>query len=114
MKEEDNLYEVIAENVKTERKRLKMSQSRLAEEAEVSLDTIKSIESGRRTMSLGTYLKIVYALGSTPFGLMQSDGSSCFIDRVLFMTKNCNENQVEFVLYMIEKLLKGQAQFLKE
>ena len=35
MKEEDNLYEVIAENVKTERKRLKMSQSRLAEEADV-------------------------------------------------------------------------------
>lgn len=112
MEREESLYDTIAENIKKERKRLKMSQSQLAEKAEVSLDTIKSIEHGRRSMSLDTYLKIVDALEITPLALMEQEESAYYIDRFIFMTKNCSENQVEFVLYMVEKLLKGQAHYL--
>lgn len=111
---EENLYETIAENIRTERKRLHMSQSLLAERAEVSLDTIKSIEHGRRAMSLDTYLKIVNALETTPLTLMNQEESTCYIDRFVFMTKNCSENQVEFLLYMIEQILKGQAHYLRK
>ncbi|MDE6979960.1 MAG: helix-turn-helix transcriptional regulator, partial [Lachnospiraceae bacterium] len=101
-------------NIKAGRKKLNISQSQLAERAEVSLDSIKSIERGRRSMSLDTYMKIVNALGTTPFDLMRTGNCSYIIDRFMFMVKNCNDNQVEFVLYMVEKLLKGQAQYLKE
>ena len=62
----DNIYEIIAENIKRERKRLRISQLVLAEKADVSVDTVKSLESGRRAMSLETYLRIVQALESTP------------------------------------------------
>lgn len=55
----DNIYEIIAENIKRERKRLRISQLVLAEKADVSVDTVKSLESGRRAMSLETYLRIV-------------------------------------------------------
>ncbi len=41
-----------------------------AERADVSLDTIKSVENGRRAMSLDTYLNIVHALESSPMVLM--------------------------------------------
>lgn len=57
----DNIYEIIAENIKRERKRLRISQLVLAEKADVSVDTVKSLESGRRAMSLETYLRIVQA-----------------------------------------------------
>lgn len=65
-------------------------------------------------MSLDTYLKIVNALDTTPLALMNQEESTCYIDRFVFMTKNCNENQVEFLLYMVEQMLKGQAHYLKE
>ena len=70
MGREKQLYEVIAENIKKERKKLCMTQGQLAERADLSLDTIKSVEHGRRAMSLDTYLKIVQALNTTPLALM--------------------------------------------
>lgn len=114
MQQEEKLYEIIAENVRKERKKLHISQGRLAEMAQVSIDTIKSIESGRRSMSLDTYLKIVEALGTTPLALMNREKAEYYIDRFVFMTKDCSNNQVEFVLHMVEELLKGQDYYLKE
>ena len=53
------MYDIIAGNIRRERIRLCMSQAELAERADVSVDTIKSVENGRRAMSLDTYLSIV-------------------------------------------------------
>ena len=47
-----------------------MTQAELAERADISLDMIKSVENGRRAMSLDTYLNIVNALESSPMVLM--------------------------------------------
>ena len=63
---EQVLYQTIACNIRKRRKQLRYSQAKLAEKADISVDTIKSIESGRRTMNLDTYLKIVEALETTP------------------------------------------------
>ena len=65
-----NLYGTIAGNIKKERKRLSISQVQLAEKADVSVDTIKSVENGRRAMGLDTYLNIMQALGMEPLSLM--------------------------------------------
>ena len=43
-----------------EDKKLENDALKLAERADVSLDTIKSVENGRRAMSLDTYLNIVH------------------------------------------------------
>ena len=56
----EHIYEIIAENIRKERIRLGITQAELAERADVSLDTIKSVENGRRAMSLDTYLNIVH------------------------------------------------------
>jgi transcriptional regulator with XRE-family HTH domain len=66
----EKLYKIIANNVRNARKQLHISQSQLAEKAGVSLDTVKSVEQGRRTMSLDTFLKIAYALQKSPQELM--------------------------------------------
>ena len=64
----EHIYEIIAGNIRKERKRFGMTQAELAERADISLDTIKSVENGRRAMSLDTYLNIVHALESSPIG----------------------------------------------
>ena len=56
----EHIYEIIAANIRKERIRLGITQAELAERADVSLDTIKSVENGRRAMSLDTYLNIVH------------------------------------------------------
>lgn len=37
----ENLYEIIADNIRKERKRLGLTQMELAERADISIDTIK-------------------------------------------------------------------------
>lgn len=112
MGREKQLYEVIAENIKKERKKLCITQGQLAERADLSLDTIKSVEHGRRAMSLDTYLKIVEALNTTPLALMSRECSGKYIDRFICLVDRREENEIEFVLHMVEQLLKGQDCYL--
>jgi transcriptional regulator with XRE-family HTH domain len=62
----ENLYKIIANNIRNKRKQLHISQGQLAEKSGLSLDTIKSVGQGRRTMSLDTFLKIADALQIAP------------------------------------------------
>lgn len=112
MGREKQLYEVIAENIKKERKKLCITQGQLAERADLSLDTIKSVEHGRRAMSLDTYLKIVQALNTTPLVLMSREFPEEYIDRFICLVDKREENEIEFVLHMVEQLLKGQDCYL--
>ncbi|MDE7310540.1 MAG: helix-turn-helix domain-containing protein [Eubacterium sp.] len=109
----EELYVVIADNIRKERKRRYFSQGELAERADISVDTVKSVENGRRAMSLDTYLKIVQALGTTPVALMNKENPERYTDRFAYMIKNCSRNEVEFILYMVEQIVKGQACYLK-
>lgn len=109
----EKLYVAIADNIRRERKRLYFSQGQLAEKADISVDTVKSVEKGRRAMSLDTYLKIVQALGATPLSLMNMEFTERYTDRFAYMVKNCSRNEVEFILYMVEQMVKGQASYLK-
>ena len=107
-------YEIIAENIRKERRRLGITQAELAERADVSLDTIKSIENGRRAMSLDTYLNIVHALESSPMVLMSQQHPEKHIERFAFMMNRCDEREIEFALHMIEQILRGQEDYLSE
>ena len=53
---------IIADNVRFYRKKADLTQAGLAERAELSLDTIKRIEAGTRTMSLENFLGLSDAL----------------------------------------------------
>jgi transcriptional regulator with XRE-family HTH domain len=114
MRCEENIYLIIAENIRKERKRLCLSQSRLAERADVSLDTIKSVERGKRAMSLDTYLRIVQASETTPLALMNKEQSEEYIERFFFLVSKHNEREIEFALHMVEQLLKGQDCYLSQ
>lgn len=114
MGKREHIYEIIAENIRKERRRLGITQAELAERADVSLDTIKSVENGRRAMSLDTYLNIVHALESSPMVLMSQKHPEKHIERFAFMMNRCDEREIEFALHMIEQILRGQEDYLSE
>lgn len=114
MRNGENLYEIIAGNIRRKRKRLSLTQAKLAEWADVSIDTVKSIENGRRAMSLDTYLNIVQALETSPLDLMSREQPEQYIERLIFMMNRCNEREIEFALHMVEQLLKGQDNYLSK
>ncbi len=109
----DSLYAVIAGNIKRERKKLCISQAELAERADISIDTVKSVESGRREMSLNTFLRIVQALETTPMTLMNGQQYEEYMERFLFLIAGRDESEIEFVLHVVEHLLMGPDCYLK-
>ncbi len=108
------LYDTIADNIRKEREKLYISQAQLAERADISVDTVKSIEKGRRSMSLYTYIKIVEALETTPASLMYMEKSDEYIERMLFIMMKCDIRQRQFVLYIVEQLIKGHERYLND
>ena len=110
----EHKYKIIAKKIRKERRRLGITQAELAERADVSLDTIKSVENGRRAMSLDTYLNIVHALESSPMVLMSQQHPEKHIERFAFMMNRCDEREIEFALHMIEQILRGQEDYLSE
>lgn len=109
----DNLYAVIAGNIRSKREKGHITQAGLAERADISVDTVKSVESGRRSMSLDTYLRIVRALGTTPLALMHEGQREEYLDRLFFLLAGRKEGEIEYVLYMVEHLLKGMDRCLE-
>lgn len=114
MENREELYGIIADNIKKERKRLGITQMELAERADVSLDTIKNVENGRRAMSLDTYLNLVQALETSPLVLMGMSHPGTHIERFVYMLNRRNEREIEFALHMVEQLLRGQDKYLCE
>lgn len=108
----ENLYKMIANNIRRERERLHITQAELAGRADLSVDTVKSIEQGRRLMSLDTYLGIVQALETSPYALMNRGHTEQYIERFSFMVDHRSKNEIEFILHMVEQLLNGRDYYL--
>lgn len=111
MENRNSLYGIIASNIKKERERRHITQAELAERADISVDTVKSIEHGRRSMSLDTYLGIVKALETSPYVLMDRGQTGKYMERFWFMVNQRKDNEIEFALYMMEQLLNGRDSY---
>ncbi|MCL2196713.1 MAG: helix-turn-helix domain-containing protein [Treponema sp.] len=64
---------IFAKNLKKHRENLRYSQEKLAEKAELSVQTIKDIEGGRRWVSDDSLSKLAKALNSPEFMLFLPD-----------------------------------------
>ncbi len=80
---------IIADNVKLYQKKQNLTQFELAEKAELSVDSIKRIEHGSRTMLLENFMRIADAL-DVPFSyLMYEDLNQIPItERILNILNN--------------------------
>ncbi len=104
MENRKNLHRIVADNIKKERRRRQLTQMELADRADISVDTVKSIERGRRSMSLDTYLGIVQALEISPSALVNEKQPGKYMERFLYIIDQRSESEIEFVLHMLEQL----------
>lgn len=99
---------IIADNVKLYRKRENLTQAELAERAELSLDSIKRIEGGKRTMSLENFLRISDALNvSLSFLLYNQVDKMPEIEMIHCILKGKSEKQKEYLLHMLQEMAEG-------
>lgn len=98
-----DLYMVVADNIRRERRRLQLTQMELADRADISVDTVKNIERGRRSMSLDTYLGIVQALETSPSALVNGKEPGKYMERFRYIIDQRSDSEIEFVLHMLEQ-----------
>lgn len=99
---------IIADNVKLYRKKRNLTQFELAEKAELSIDSIKRIEHGSRTMSLENFMRIADALDVPLSYLMYENLYQIPItERILNILNNKSGKQQEYLLHMLEEMSSG-------
>ena len=99
---------IIADNVKLYRKKQNLTQFELAEKAELSVDSIKRIEHGSRTMSLENFMRIADALAVPLSYLMYENLNEIPItERILNILNNKSGKQQEYLLHILEEMSFG-------
>lgn len=99
---------IIADNVKLYRKKENLTQIELAERADLPLDSIKRIESGKRTMSLENFLRLSNAL-KIPLSFLVYEQKNRFPDeeRVRSILEGKSDTQKEYLLHMLQEMANG-------
>lgn len=104
---------IIADNVKLYRKKKNLTQFELAEKAELSVDSIKRIEHGSRTMSLENFMRIADALAVPLSYLMYENLNQIPItERILNILNNKNGKQQEYLVHILEEMSVGLDKLL--
>ena len=103
----DNEY-IIADNVRFYRKKANLTQAQLAERAELSLDSIKWVEAGKRTMALENFLRLSDALGiSLTFLLYEQKDRMPDEERIRGILEGRSDGQKEYLLHMLQEMADG-------
>lgn len=98
---------IIADNVKLYRKKDNLTQVELAERAELSLDSIKRIEGGKRTMSLENFLRISDALRvPLSYLLYEEKADIPEIEQIMEILEGRGSRQREYLLHMLREMAK--------
>ncbi len=96
---------IIADNVKLYRKKQNLTQFELAEKAELSVDSIKRIEHGSRTMSLENFMRIADALAvPLSYLLYENLNEIPITERILNVLNSKNAKQQEYLVHMLEEM----------
>lgn len=99
---------IIADNVRLYRKKENLTQMELAERAELSLDSVKRIEGGKRTMSLENFLRLSDAL-EVPLSFLLHERKDRVpeIERISGILKKRSNKQKEYLLHMLQEMASG-------
>ena len=108
-----DLKYIIADNVKLYRKRENLTQLKLAERTELSLDSIKRVEGGKRTISLDNFLRIANAL-CVPVSFLLYEQVEIIPDseRILCVLEGKSHKQKEYLLHMLQEMAAGMDKLL--
>ena len=104
---------IIADNVKYYRRREHITQMELAEQADLSLDSIKRIEGGKRTMSLENFMRVAEALHVPLSFLVYEQGSLMpETERICCILDGRSQSQREYLLHMLQEMSEGMDKLI--
>ena len=102
-----DLKYIIADNVKLYWKKENLTQMDLAERAELSLDSIKRIERGKRTMSLENFLRVSDALHVPLSYLLYGENVDIsFAEQIREILEGRDNKQRKYLLHMLCEMAK--------
>ncbi len=103
---------IIADNVRIYRKKGNLTQSNLAELAELSLETIKRIEGGKITLSLENFIRISKALKVPITYLLYDPLDMPDTERMLCIISRKDEKQKAYLFHMLQEMAEGMDKLL--
>lgn len=96
---------IIADNVRLYRKQRNLTQLELAERADISVDSIKRVERGSRTMSLENFMRIADALDVSAYYLLyESLNKIPITERIQNVLNGKSEKQQEYLIHMLVEM----------
>ena len=102
------IQQALADNIKAARKKLDLSQMKLAELADISVGHMNDIERSRRWISAETLSRLAFALKLKPFQLLAPDQTSEIFDKYNALTalsKDLKEEALSSIDQIIAKHL---------
>lgn len=103
---------IIADNLKLYRKKQKLTQMKLAELADLSVDSIKRIEAGQRSMSLENFLRLAEALHVPLSFLLHEQSEMPELEQVSSILKGRSDKQKKYLLHMLQEMAEGMDKLL--
>lgn len=103
---------IIADNLKLYRKKQKLTQMKLAELADLSVDSIKRIEAGQRSMSLENFLRLAEALQVPLSFLLYEQSEMPELEQVSSILKGRSDKQKKYLLHMLQEMAEGMDKLL--
>ena len=107
-----NIRYIIADNLKLYRKKQKLTQMKLAELADLSVDSIKRIEAGQRTMSLENFLRLSDALQVPLSFLLYEQAEMPELEQFNNILKGRSDKQKKYLLHMLQEMAEGMDKLL--
>ncbi len=104
---------IIADNVKLYRKQRNLTQLELAERADLSVDSIKRVERGSRTMSLENFMRIADALDvPLSYFLYDNLNEMPIMERIQTVLNGKSEKQQEYLIHIFEEMASSLDKLL--
>jgi len=103
---------IIADNLKLYRKKQKLTQMKLAELADLSVDSIKRIEAGQRSMSLENFLRLAEALQVPLSFLLYEQSVMPELEQLSSILKGRSDKQKKYLLHMLQEMAEGMDKLL--
>ena len=103
---------LLGERIRSRRIKLCLSQEALAEKAGISTNTVSRIEGGQMSMGIGTFIKLVQAMGADAndlLGIVPEAGEKQYQD-IFYRISHLRATDQKIVWRTVEALVEGLRQ----
>lgn len=104
---------IIADNMRLYRKKKNLTQAELAEQASLSLDSIKRLEGGKRSISLENFLRIADVL-QIPLSFLLYENVDMIpeVEQILNILNKKDKNQKKYLLHILQAMSEEMDKLL--